>query len=225
VQAKAADDAEPHGVAAAAESKKKPTIPPPTAKAGASSNGATAAKPAPAAPNGNGKASAPAQRSDHGMVLGAIAVLVALVVGAMLYPPSERKVVFKLSPQAFRDRGLRSSQDSALVIFTQSNKADCFECGALKKSLRTPQFKSALQPWPWQTKGVPRIGEVYCDKYAELCERFGVTGSEGDEPGLPYIVWFKRDEALLKENGEYDGEKSGEGIIKWVSDKRAANML
>ncbi len=63
--------------------------------------------------------------------------------------------------------------------------------------------------------------QVHCDKYPLLCERFGITGSTGVEPGLPHIIWFKGG----KEEGGYDGERTVEGFVKWVLAKQDTNVL
>ncbi len=64
--------------------------------------------------------------------------------------------------------------------------------------------------------------QVYCNKQPELCERFGVTGSRGDEPGLPHVVWFQGGQ----EQGEYDGGHSSlDEFDKWVFEHSLPHVL
>ena len=65
------------------------------------------------------------------------------------------------------------------------------------------------------------FAQIYCSQYAELCERFGVTGSDASTPGVPHILWFKAN----KEVGAYDGDHTLHGLTQWVLEKQDRGLL
>ena len=155
-------------------------------------------------------------------------MLAALVAGAALWPePAPDFKVPLLSPRAFssHSRELTSSKyaGSCLVIFTQNRRnataARCQHCDELHDVLDSEDFKRKAAGW--KARDLLRLGKVYCDKYEELCERFGVTGSAGTEFSLPHIIWFKGG----KEIGAFDGTATVSGFVDWVKMKQDVQQL
>ena len=103
---------------------------------------------------------------------------------------------------------------NVLVLFTQESSAEappCEPCQKLDALITDPTFQRRVAAW--RKRGLARIAKVYCNKQIELCERFGVTGSSGTEPGLPHVVWFKGG----KEQDNYEGGHSSlEDFDNWV---------
>ena len=136
------------------------------------------------------------------------------VVGA----GDDRRPVNAIEHSDFVERKMNPDQDgyagNVLVLFTQESSAKaqpCEPCKKLDALIADPTFERRVAAW--RKRGLARIAKVYCNKQIELCERFGVTGSSGNEPGLPHILWFKGGE----EQGKYEGGHSTLGNFdKWI---------
>jgi len=128
----------------------------------------------------------------------------------------------KLAATAFTDKVMNRASDgyagNALVIFTKED--DCEECSALDVILKSVDFERRLTLW--KSRNLTRVGTVLCNKHTELCERFGVQGSTGNEPGLPHILWFKGG----VEQGAYNGgHNSVADFDKWVFHQSLPHVL
>ena len=122
-----------------------------------------------------------------------------------------------LSAKSFDGVMLKQSQGyngSALLAFTLNVTTDksCSPCNELDALMRQPAFKSQLGTW-WDA-GVVRIGKIYCNQQQDLCARFGVTD-------YPHLLWFKGG----TEAAPYDGERTLEGFVTWVSARQGEGVL
>lgn len=201
------------------------------------SNGTAAASATAAAAKSNGKQTSsakPTADNTYMLVALAIGVLVALVGGAAYWPLDEsakEQKVPVLSNKAFNGMKLHAGRSSyngsALIAFTLNVTAGapgvpgiCEPCVEFDALTRRTAFKKQLATW-WSAD-ILRIGKVYCNQQQELCGRFGVDlDGQGDAPGIPHILWFKGGQ----EHGEYQGERTLDGLATWVAEKQAENAL
>jgi len=165
------------------------------------------------------------------LFLGAfLLAVVAVLAGAALWPLNPgRQPVPRLSTKAFSGDTIKvpkgGYEGSRLVIFTSgkdeaTKKNPCLECEKLDKLVKSKAFETKHKTW-WTSKTL-RMGKVICNSgdNSLVCERFGITGSEGTEPGLPQIVWFKG----KTKAGVYDGGRATVGdFTEWVLKKQDEN--
>lgn len=174
------------------------------------------------------KASPPAP-PDYTCAILAVAfgVILALLGVASQWPlgASGRSAVL-LSAKSFKGNQLAASNSyngSALIVFTSNatDKHDPTDKPArdLSRVMKSADFKTQLSTW-WDSD-VVRIGKVYCNQQVDLCKRFGISGGADEEPGLPYITWFKSGEEMEA----FDGERTLEGFRAWVDKKQADGVL
>lgn len=215
--------------AAAAESSTPPESTKAKAATTANGNGKAAATPSAAAPT----PSKSSEGTGLWLLIALVFVLLGLVVAQVV--PADQvmsrlqalvrspKKVSWLSPKAFTDSNMLRGNEhgSALIAFTSKDKfSPCTACTDLNKLFKSEGFKQQNAAW----EGVLKIGAVDCDKWDDLCQKFGVTGlgEETAEPGVPHIVWFKGGKEV---EGGFDGERTLEGFRAWVDDKKAAGSL
>lgn len=152
---------------------------------------------APAASRSPAAAAAQAPDYTSMLVVGAIALLAALLAGAAYYPleGGAQQKVPTLSAKAFKGMELRPGtyNGSALLAFTLNTTMDssCAACGDLDALTKSTPFKTQLATW-WSAD-ILRVAKIYCNQQPELCERFGIgSDAEGSSPGYPYLTCAAR---------------------------------
>jgi len=146
------------------------------------------------------------------------------VVGSGVDKPAK---ITKLSASAFDGKELKTSfAGNSLVLFTNeptsqfANQPSCAACDDLELLTESPAFQRKVAAW--KARDVLRIGKVYCNKHAELCESLGVAGSAGSEPGLPHVLWYKGG----VEQGAYEGGHStAEQFDAWAFQHSLPHVL